>query len=108
MTGNRRVDQNHLRMRALQHRRLGGKEEARRKMSAPHILLTQRSIRLGDAYKLNLRMRRQAMQEALNMAMNQPDDGHANRRGTLRQRRRACEDAEGKKRSEDVTKRGVH
>jgi hypothetical protein len=52
-------------------------------MGAGDVLLAESCVGLGDAYELNFRMGGEVVEEALNVAVDEADDGNADRRVCL-------------------------
>jgi hypothetical protein len=64
-------------VRALEHGGFGGKEQIGGQVSAVDVVLAEGGVGLGDAYELNLRVRREAVEEALDVAVDEADDRDA-------------------------------
>jgi len=62
---------------ALEHGCFGGEEEIGGEMGAVDVVLAEGGVGVGDAYELDLGVRRQAMEEALDVAVDEADDGYS-------------------------------
>jgi hypothetical protein len=61
----------------LEHGHFGGKEEIGGKMRAVDVVLAESGVGFGDADELDLGMRWEAMEEALNMTVDEADNGYS-------------------------------
>src|SRR6266702_1804981 len=65
------VDEDGLRMRALEHGGFGGEEEIGGEMGAVDVVLAEGGVGVGDAYELDLRVRGEVVEEALDVAVDE-------------------------------------
>jgi hypothetical protein len=88
-------------MCALEHGCFGGKEEIGRKMRAVDVVLAQSCVGFGDADELDLGVRWEAVEEALNVTVDETDDGYADWRSSLSGCRQWCEEVYSEAASKD-------
>src|SRR5438445_3186402 len=77
VVGDGGVDEDGLGVRALEHRGFGGEEEIGGEVGAVDVVLAEGGVGVGDAYKLDLGVRREVVEEALDVAVDEADDGYS-------------------------------
>ena len=77
MVGDGRIDEDGLRVRALQHRGFGRVEEIGGEVGAVDVMLAEGGVGFGDADELSFRVRCEVVEEALDVAMNEANDGYS-------------------------------
>jgi len=61
----------------LEHGGFGGEEEIGGEMGAVDVVLAEGGVGVGDAYELNLWVGGQVVEEALDVAVDEADDGYS-------------------------------
>src|SRR5216683_6759158 len=77
VAGDGGVDEDGLGVGALEHGCFGGEEEIGGEMGAVDVVLAEGGVGVGDAYELDLGVGGEVVEEALDVAVDQADDGYS-------------------------------
>ena len=99
MSGDGGVDEDGLGVGASEHGRFGGEEEVCWEVGALLVMVAESGVRFGDADELDLGMRREDVEKALNMTVDEADDGYSDWGGLcgggVRSNEDGCEERRG-------------